>query len=169
MFNWLEKYKPGPTVDEKMAPDGVVRNKPKKIHYYNALKDLYELPDITALPTLAVLEGMASDEGIVVYGDAAANQPREPGSYFTREAAFRSNGDLSFTYGEIANTGVERQNYLDGITPLTKNPTMDCSWDCNFFKLCQMHSAGEDWEEYAEMAFSTAEDRYADHNNMKRA
>jgi hypothetical protein len=170
IFNWLEKYKPSEASEDRTKdPQGVVRNKPQKIDYYEALKDLYEFDDITKLPSIAVMDKMAKDEGITVYGKPSANQPREPGSYFTREAAFRSNGDLRFIYGEIANEGVKRQNLLDGITPITKNPTMDCSWDCNFFRLCELHSAGEDVDDFKSMAYNQKEDRYADHNNRKRA
>lgn len=169
MFNWLEKYKPSEaSLTKDMDDQGVVRNKPKKIDYYEALRESYEL-EPTKLPSLAVLEGLAVDAGIKVLGAPSVNQPRKWDDYFRRYEAFRSDGDLHHTYHEIAATGVQRQNYLDGITPLTKNPTMDCSWDCNFFKLCQLHSAGEDWEDYKSMAFTTTEDRYADHNNKKRA
>lgn len=112
-------------------------------------------------------------DGVKVFlnkdGSVSKRQPKPAESYFKREPAFRSHGDLRHTYAEIANTGVQRQNYLDGLTPLTKNPTMDCSWDCNFFKMCQLHSSGDDWEEYRDMAYHTNEDRYADHNNRKKA
>ncbi len=170
MFNWLEKHKPSETTSDKMAPDGVVRNKPSKANYFAALKDEPDLDlELTKLPSLTALADLAAARNIVVYGDPSKVQPRTAASYFTREAAFRSNGDLHHVYHELAATGVQRENYLLGITPLTKNPTMDCSWDCNFFKLCQLHSAGEDWEEYKDLAFTTKEDRYADHNNQKKA
>lgn len=172
MFNWLEKYKPSANLESKpIGPDGTVRNKPQKIDYYNALRDHPKLPvelEATRLPPIADMQMMADKLGVEVFGKPSANQPRLPSSYFTREPAFRSNHDLRYTYEAIGNVGVKRQNYLDGLTPLTKNPTMDCSWDCNFFKLCQMHSAGEDWEDYKGMAF-TVDDRYADHNNRKKA
>lgn len=102
-------------------------------------------------------------------GSVSLRQPKDPLSFFTREPAFRSDGDLTYTYGALAAAGVKRENLLSGVTPLTKNPTMDCSWDCNFYKLCQLHSSGDDWEEYRDLAFNTNEDRYAAHNNRKKA
>lgn len=112
-------------------------------------------------------------DGVVTFlnkdGTISKRQPKDPASYFKREPAFRSNGDLKNIYEEIQHVGVKRENLLRGVSPLTKNPTMDCSWDCNFFKLCQLHSSGDDWEEYKEMAFHTNEDRYAAHNNRKKA
>lgn len=172
-FNWLEKYKPRGDDERPVNAQGLRTNKPQKADYYNALRPFQDRLNIELrmdkLPPIAQMEEWAQMAGITVYGQPSKNQPRTPDTYFTRYPAFRSNGDLHYIYGEIANTGVQRENYLLGITPITKNPTMDCSWDCSFLNMCQLHSAGEDWEEYRDAAYHTKEDRYADHNNRKRA
>jgi hypothetical protein len=49
-----------------------------------------------------------------------------------------------------------------GQLKITKTPTMDCSWDCPFFAMCQLHESDDDWREYRD-AMYTQRDPYADH------
>jgi hypothetical protein len=39
---------------------------------------------------------------------------------------------------------------------------MDCSWDCPFFAMCQLHETDADWEEYRDAMFHRI-DPYSDH------
>jgi hypothetical protein len=52
--------------------------------------------------------------------------------------------------------------------PIVKNPTKDCSWDCEFYRMCQLHEAGEDWQEYRDAMFKEW-NPYAEHEMMKAA
>jgi hypothetical protein len=50
-----------------------------------------------------------------------------------------------------------------GELPLYKNPTRDCSWDCEFYTMCKLHElGGNDWQEYRDSVFKV-KDPYADH------
>jgi hypothetical protein len=49
-----------------------------------------------------------------------------------------------------------------GELPVYKNPTMDCSWDCAFFQMCELHEQGPGWEDFRDAVFTT-QDPYADH------
>lgn len=41
-----------------------------------------------------------------------------------------------------------------GELPVTKNPTTDCSWDCAFFEMCEVHEqGGSAWEEFRDAVF----------------
>jgi hypothetical protein len=51
-----------------------------------------------------------------------------------------------------------RQSHLQ----VTKTPTKDCSWDCSFYQMCQLHESGDDWEEFRNSAF-VKRDPYSDH------
>ncbi len=50
----------------------------------------------------------------------------------------------------------------DGLLPLTKNPTRDCSWDCSHFSMCELQERGGEWKEFKARAYSV-KDPYADH------
>lgn len=54
--------------------------------------------------------------------------------------------------------------------PLIKNPTKDCSWDCSFYKMCQLHEQGEDgdWRAFKDVSFSRR-DPYADHRENRKS
>jgi hypothetical protein len=54
------------------------------------------------------------------------------------------------------------QAYREGKLKVTKTPTMDCSWDCPFFAMCQLHETDADWEEYRDAMFHRI-DPYSDH------
>jgi hypothetical protein len=50
--------------------------------------------------------------------------------------------------------------YRDGSLPIIKNPTRDCSWDCEFAAMCQLHErGGNDWQEFKEGVY-LVEDPY---------
>ncbi len=54
--------------------------------------------------------------------------------------------------------------------PLIKNQTKDCSWDCNFYKMCQLHEQGEDgdWQAFRDVSYSRR-DPYADHRDNRKS
>jgi PD-(D/E)XK nuclease superfamily len=52
--------------------------------------------------------------------------------------------------------------YRTGELRVTKTPTMDCSWDCAFYAMCQLHETDADWQEYRDAMFHKR-DPYQDH------
>lgn len=62
----------------------------------------------------------------------------------------------------IGAEAVVMEQFRDGSLPLIKNPTKDCSWDCDFFDLCQVDEAGGDVERLKEAMYAI-KDPYMDH------
>lgn len=59
----------------------------------------------------------------------------------------------------------EAQNmrrFETGEQEMYKSSNWNCSWDCDFFNLCELHESTPDWEEFARRAMSKR-DPYADH------
>jgi Zierdtviridae exonuclease len=54
------------------------------------------------------------------------------------------------------------QMYRTGQLKITKTPRQDCSWDCDFFAMCQLHETDADWKEYRDAMFHQI-DPYSDH------
>jgi hypothetical protein len=56
----------------------------------------------------------------------------------------------------------------DGVMPLTKNSTRDCSWDCSFFAMCELQERGGAWEDFKRLSYKQ-KDPYADHRKSADA
>ena len=51
----------------------------------------------------------------------------------------------------------------NGLLPVTKNPTTDCSRDCPFFQMCELHEQGHSgWMDFRDSVY-VVEDPYKDH------
>jgi hypothetical protein len=109
----------------------------------------------------------------------------QPSPLFHREPVWKSVGEKEGMLRNIRNelTVMDQfrtQELFDGLgnsiegspqgsnLPLYKNPTRDCFWDCSFYRMCQLHEAGEDWEEFAASEFTT-KDPYADHDAHRKS
>lgn len=62
----------------------------------------------------------------------------------------------------IQDEAIAMSNVRSGVTPIYKNPTKDCSWDCDFFEMCELHESTPDWEDFRDAMFRV-EDPYKDH------
>lgn len=158
MYNFLLKYNKPDDTRPKNAK-GEYCNKPTKVHFEEAFaKKGIHLPKIP----LAKMQEVADEQGLIVLGDVSKVQPKSLEQRFHREPLFKSKADRLSTLNHIKNDAIVRDKYAAGELPLLKNPTKDCSWDCDFYQLCQMHEAGGDWEDYKKMAYHV-EDLFEDH------
>lgn len=81
---------------------------------------------------------------------------------FVRELIPRTAYERRVQIKRIQNEAIAMEAYREGSLPLIKNPTKDCSWDCDFFDMCELHESTPDWEDYRDAMFKI-EDPYKDH------
>lgn len=160
-YNFLRK---GKRDDRPVNADGLATNRPTKAHYVQALlaesgkwrwteaelgkKKAEDLADI------------ARQNGLIVLGDVSKDQPTP---LFKRETLTRTHveqvSQLRRIAAEVEHMSEIREGYLD----LYKNPTKDCSWDCDFYTMCELHEGNpEDALEFRNAVYRVA-DPYADH------
>jgi hypothetical protein len=158
-YNFLRKAKP----DERpVGPDGFAHNKPTKAHYLDAfeksrkLKYLEHYNQKTGLPQLELL---AKQFGVEVWGDVSKVQPAKN---FVRHPVPRTRHERKTQIQRIADEALHMEAIRNGDLPLYKTPTKDCSWDCDFFAMCELHESTPDWTEYRD-AMYVVKDPYADH------
>jgi hypothetical protein len=152
-YNFARKGKP----DERPKDaEGYATNKPVKADYQTALG----IGPIEARKMkLEYMEDIARKAGVTVLGERSKSQPPP---LFVRETIWRTAAERTTQLRRIQNEGVAMQAYRDGLLPLFKNPTKDCSWDCSFFAMCELQDRGGDWEDFKRIAFKQL-DPYADH------
>jgi hypothetical protein len=86
----------------------------------------------------------------------------QPTALYHREPVTRTRAEGESQRRRIVAEVQQMNEIRAGRLMLTKTPTRDCSWDCPFFNLCELHEAGQDWQGYARDAY-TVEDPYANH------
>lgn len=149
-YNFLRKAMP----DERPKDaEGYATNKPVKEHYLAAL------PEAHPKDKLEDLKKLAEISGVEVLGDRSKTQPLP---LFTRYMVNRTTAERKSQLSRIQDEAVQMQALRDHILPLTKNPNRDCSWDCDFFDMCELHERGGDWETLKRVGFRR-QDPYADH------
>lgn len=150
-YNFIRK---GKKDDRPVNADGLATNKPMRAHYHEAMPDLSEK---TKLPDLIEI---AQQRGIVVLGEVSKDQPTP---LFKRETLTRTHveqvSQLRRIAAEVEHMNDIRNGYLD----LYKNPTKDCSWDCDFFTMCELHESNPDDALEFRNAVYRVEDPYLDH------
>jgi Zierdtviridae exonuclease len=72
----------------------------------------------------------------------------------------RQTFDLGYNMLDVAQRRLrmeawEQEQVRQGKLPIYKNPTKDCSWDCQFFAACEIHELGGDYEAVFDMDFTT--------------
>jgi hypothetical protein len=156
MYNFLRKSMPDGKLRNK---DGYAVNKPTKAQYVAQL--MRDAKDEFRLSRLKIddLAKVAEDRGIEVYGDISKVQPSP---LFLREFVKRTPRERTTEIQGIKDDAMWMNAARQGLLPITKNPTNDCSWDCSFFEMCELKQAGVDWEEFRDAVYVVA-DPYADH------
>ena len=86
----------------------------------------------------------------------------QPSPTLLREPVNRTRREKNKMLERIQNEGIQMEVFRTGELEPTKNPTKDCSWDCDFFELCQVDETGGDVEEFKRAVFRV-EDPYMDH------
>jgi hypothetical protein len=155
-YNFLRKSLPD---DRPKDAEGYATNKPVKADYLAALTAAgYSGHDI-ARGALAYLEGIAHSNHVQVLGERSKVQPTPA---LVRENVDRSRHERQTQIRRIQAEARNMQAMRTGLLPVYKNTNERCQWDCSFFDMCQLHEAGNNWEDYRDAMF-VKRDPYADH------
>lgn len=159
MYNFLRKSMPDGKLRNK---DGYAVNKPTKAQYVAQL--MKNKGDEFRLSRLKIddLAKVAEERGIEVYGDISKVQPSP---LFLREFVKRTPRERTSEIQGIKDDALHMNAVRDGILPVTKNPTNDCSWDCSFFEMCELKQQQADWEQFRDSVYVVS-DPYADHRKV---
>lgn len=158
-YNFLRKAIPD---DRPCTPEGYYTNQPTRVHYA-ASKELQYASDISEFKlgrmTVGALKELAEKHSIVVLGEISKTQPSP---LFEREFIRRTPAERRSQIQHIKNDALWMNAAREGALPITKNPTMDCSWDCQFFEMCELQEQNSDWEAYRNQVY-VIRDPYEDH------
>lgn len=91
----------------------------------------------------------------------------QPPMAFERIPVFRDEYDRKEIIKRIKREAFIRRMYREGKMPIVKNPTDRCSWDCQFYDMCELHETGSDWRGYAEQTMRE-EDSYEEYKHDLR-
>lgn len=78
---------------------------------------------------------------------------QQPPPYFKRQPIYRDEPDRRNLLWRLRAEAWEMSLARAGKLPIYKNPTDDCSWDCPFYDVCELHETGADWESMLELAY----------------
>lgn len=161
MYNFLRKASPD---DRPQNEHGQYTNKPVKADYIAAIQAEVDKNEwvgkLTGKETLAELGDISKKLEITVLGEVSKNQPPP---YFLREPVYRTPQERNTQIKRIGAEATVMEQFRRNLLPLYKNPTNDCSWDCNFFELCKLSEMyPRDVPEFIGAAYRQ-EDPYADH------
>jgi hypothetical protein len=93
-------------------------------------------------------------------GTVSKNQPAP---LFVREPVDRTKRQRAMQLRRVQNEALRMDRLREDPDRLTKNPTRDCSWDCDLYDMCLLHDNGtDDWEDFRDSMFKRR-DPYADH------
>lgn len=166
-YNFLRKA----LADERPRDaEGYATNKPIKAHYIAAMVGKPLLADdgentirldAKELGKIKVedLAALAERTGLVILGDRSKTQPLPR---FQREIVHRTSAERRTQLRRIQDEALHMTAVRERLLPVIKRPTRDCSWDCDFFTMCELQERGGDWELHKEVAFHQV-DPYADH------
>jgi hypothetical protein len=148
-FNWLRKAMPD-TRPKNAA--GHYLNNPSKDVLWQACEDRH-----LVVPKKAVIAELM--EALRKVG-VDPMQLGEPSKRQSKPLLWRSTLDVSQRSLDEINRRIRAEaweiaQFRAGKLPLTKNPTRDCSWDCSFKEVCELHEMGADYESMLELEFST--------------
>ena len=162
VYNFLMKSPPDKRpVDE----NGKSRNNATKGNYVEAIVALElelakradeELPTEESLHKkwqklkFEELQKQCEDRGLKVYGDVSKIQPARR---LHRETVYRTSHERRTQIKRIGSEAMVMDMFRYGELPLTKNPTKDCQWDCDFRDLCEIDESGGDTEEYISVVY----------------
>lgn len=82
---------------------------------------------------------------------------QQPAPFFHREFVTRTRVENTTQVRRIAEDMATMRKYRAGKLPLSKNPTRDCMWDCDFFALCKLHEQGAEWREFRDSMFKVTD------------
>lgn len=159
IFSFARKAKPPENCDE----NGVVRNKPKKEHYFEAIRKVgYETTGRETLVALQEIHQVLLEKGVdipkVIWGDRSL---RQGSPLFWREVIQRNEANRRNQARHIAEEAEIMAKMRNGSLPIYKSPGEHCNW-CMFSDLCDIDEDGGDTEDFIKNMF-IKDDPYADH------
>lgn len=163
-YNFMRKALPDPRPTDA---EGYYLNKPLKADYIAAFEKSSLSPKqlahwkISEKLSLKALQNYADIAGITVLG-ARSKVQAQP--LFERHIIHRTSKERRTQLLRIQNEAVQIELIRNGLVEPTKSPTRQCSWDCVFFTMCELHEQGGDWESFRDLQFRRS-DWYADHRN----
>ena len=117
-------------------------------------------------------KGLADDRPRIAKGEAlnknGSVSKNQPPANFLREEIWRSAEERKIMEERIQNEALHMEAFRSGLLPMYKRPTRDCKWRCEFYKMCLLHEAGADVEEYKEAVYRKR-DPYADHRENRKS
>lgn len=161
VYNFLRKGMP----DERPRDaEGYATNKPTKADYLAALQSAEYLPvdvkpeQLSDKATLPKLVGWAEALSLEVLGERSKIQPPP---LFVRHEVHRTRPERRAQLLRVQQDALEMELHRDGLLPVGKTTTRDCSF-CDYFDMCELQERGGDWESLRDVAYE-ARDPYADH------
>lgn len=154
LFNMLRKGVP----DERPVDgEGYALNKPSK----EALVEECIRRGVKSTGTVDVLMARIKADGGTpeLLGARSKNQPSP---LFARQEFVVGPAILESFELRIRYEGYEIVRARQGKEPIYKNPTRDCSWDCEFNVMCELHEMKAGWEAYRDTEM-VQWDPYDDH------
>src|SRR3546814_14542411 len=67
----------------------------------------------------------------------------QPAPLFVREVDWKSEGNRRNMEKRIQSEALHMEAMRNGTLPIYKRPQRDCSWRCEFYKMCMLDEAGE--------------------------
>ncbi|AVD99812.1 Cas4 family exonuclease [Gordonia phage Flapper] len=180
LYNFLMKAPP----DERPVDEqGRATNKPTKKHYVAALMEYHAKREVAASGEKLWVETIgpemekelqksklpdlieeADEHGLTVLGDVSNKQPSPR---FHREPVYRTSKERRKQIQHIADEIQTMNAMREGLLPLYKNPTRDCTWDCDFYDLCLADEQDGDTELLKSVAYHVR-DPYEAHREERR-
>ncbi len=157
LYNFLRKATDDP---RPKNAEGLYTNLPKKQDYLDQMTAVAAMYDdfkgLSVSMKIEELAKIAKANKFQVFGEASKTQPPP---YFLRIPVYRSKGERHSQLQRIRAEALHIENYRMEfpMLPVIKNFTKDCAWDCDFYKMCKLHEAGEDWQEYRDAMYTTWE------------
>lgn len=108
-----------------------------------------------------------NEKGEALNKDGSVSKRQSPPN-FLREPVWRSSGERKTMERRIQDEALHMEAMRNGTLPIYKRPTRDCSWRCEFYKMCLLHEAGADVEEYKEAVYRKR-DPYGDHRENRKS
>lgn len=162
-YNFLRKSRPDP---RPRNAAGLYLNKPERKDYIEALTRRSLIAEGGRPPSLADMIAIADAAGVTVHGEVSKVQPKP---LFEREFVRRTARERNTQIRRIADELLALERFRTGELRIIKTPTRDCSWDCEFFQMCQLHErGGPDWAEYRDGVY-VVEDPYSRYKLRKSA
>lgn len=163
-YNFLRKGTPDA---RPRNAEGYYTNKPTKEHYAKAMEGkrldsavgIWMTEKQLMKMKVAELAQLAKDNGIEVLGEVSKVQPSP---LFHRELVHRTKEEQRSQLRRIQDEAVHMEVMRQGLLPITKSPSRDCSWKCPHYDMCELQDRGGNIKEFKSRVYARL-DPYADH------